>query len=66
MDYGSKGEPGTGAKETAGKCGSIACDSDRRRLATVDIDLVITKTALWKTVSKEDTDYKKTLAKDIR
>lgn len=46
MDYGSEGEPGTGAKEMVGKCGSIACDSDSCRLATVDIDLAITKTAL--------------------
>lgn len=62
MDYGSEGEARTNTKETADKCGSIACDSDSRRLATIDTDLVITKTALWKTVSKEDANYKKILA----
>lgn len=46
MDYGSEGEARTNTKETADKCGSIACDSDSRRLATIDTDLVITKTAL--------------------
>lgn len=43
---GLKGNPELMLKRWWDKCGSIACDSDSCRLATVDIDLVITKAAL--------------------